>query len=284
MKNTPFVSIIITTKNEERNIERLLESITSQTYKNIETIVVDNKSTDKTKDLAKKYTKKVFDQGPERSAQRNFGAIKARGKYLFILDADMELSPKVLESCVSHIKSSKHKALIIPERTVGEGFMSKIRSFEREMYVGDPTVEVARFFDKKVFNEFHGYDESLTGAEDYDLPYRMGKKYSIGWVEEWILHHEETITLGSQLRKKYYYAKRSAKYAQKHPELVSTQGNMLFRKAYFRNWRKFLKHPVLGTSFVVIRFLEASSAILGYISAVGIVVFMKTFTDMLRKQ
>ncbi len=58
MKKNPLVSVTITTKNEEKNIENCLKSILEQSYKNIEIIVVDNNSTDKTKEIALKYTQK----------------------------------------------------------------------------------------------------------------------------------------------------------------------------------------------------------------------------------
>lgn len=270
-----MVSVIVPTYNESKNIGRLLKSIKNQSV-DCEVIVVDDGSTDETIDIAKKYTSKVFPRKhAERSVQRNFGVSKAKGKHVFIVDADMEFTPKVIESCLKNING--HKALIVPEKTVGAGFMSKVRSFEREMYMGDPTIEVARFFDKKVLKEFGGYDRELTGTEDYDLPYRISKKYTIGWAKEWIFHHEEQLTLPKQLRKKFYYARRSAIYAQKHPELVATQGNMLFRKAYFRNWKKFVNNPLLGLAFVFVRVLESLWAIVGYISAVGFFVFLKTF-------
>jgi len=274
--NTPKVSAIITTKNEEKNIGRLLKSIKNQSYRNIETIVVDNKSEDSTKKIALKYTKKVFDKGPERSAQRNYGVSKAIGKYVFILDADMELTKDVVKSCVETIVKSSDKALIVPERTVGKGLMANIRKFEREMYMGDPTVEVARFFDKDIFKKFGGYDAELTGAEDYDLPWRISKKHSIGWSKKYIKHHEGGLTLVNQLKKKYYYASKSAKYAEKHPELVKTQGILIFRKAYLKNWKKFVLNPYLGFLLILLRVLETTSAAIGYLSVVGPLEFAKT--------
>ncbi|QQS38621.1 glycosyltransferase [Candidatus Woesebacteria bacterium] len=281
----PKVSIIIPTFNEEKNIKRLLVSIGKQSYKNIESIVVDDGSTDKTVSIANKYATRVYARKhAERSIQRNFGANRAKGDYLVFLDADMELTPNVVLNCIEIISNSKYKALIIPEKTTGGSFMSRVRRFEREMYMGDATIEVARFFDKKIFNEFDGYDVKLTGAEDYDLPYRISKRHKIGWSTEWLLHHEETLTLPKQLRKKYYYAAKSASYAKKHPELISSQGNMLFRKAYFKNWKKFIFHPILGLTFIAIRILEATSAILGYISAVGINKFLKTLITTIRKK
>lgn len=281
----PLVSVITTTLNEEKSLAVLLKSIQKQTYKNLEIIVVDNpKTRDKTRQIAKKYTEKVYIKGPQRSAQRNFGVTMAQGDYVLILDADMELTHRVVESCMKVISSAKYKALIIPERTVGDSFMAKVRRFEREMYIGDSTIEVARFFEKGAFNEFGGYDPSLTGTEDYDLPYRISRKYSVGWAKEYILHHEEQLTLAKQLEKKYFYAAKSASYADKHPELIATQGNMLFRKAYFRNWKKFAKQPILGLTFIFVRTLEASAAVFGYISAVGLTKFLKVVGSVFRKK
>ncbi|SRR5260221_651080 len=265
-----LVSIIIPAWNEEKNISRLLESINNQSYKGVETIVVDDGSTDKTAEIAKKLGARVFKRKRnERSIERNFGASKAVGVYLVFLDADMELTKDVIKDCLQTAEKGKYKLLVIPERTVGNNFIARVRNFEREMYMGDFTIEVARFFDKKVFNEFGGYDPKLTGPEDYDLPYRISKKYEIGRSHEYVLHHEEdnNATLPKLLTRKYYYAKKGAHYAKKHPELILTQGNLLFRKAYFKNWKKFITEPILGISFIFIRTLEMIWAIAGYLSS-----------------
>lgn len=282
-KRKPLVSIIITTKNEIRNIERLLKSIVSQTYKNIEIVVVDNKSSDSTKEISKKYTKKVYDKGPERSAQRNFGVKKSAGDWVMILDADMELTSNVVKDCVEIANKEKLNLLVIPEKTVGEGLMSRIRQFEREMYVGDNTIEVARFFNKHVFEEYGGYDVNLTGPEDYDLPYRISKEHRLGRSRGYIYHHEASLSLLKLLQKKYYYASKGALYAQKHPELIKSQGNLLFRKAYFKNINKFARSPLIGFLFIFVRILETIFAILGYISAVGFKTFLKTLINMFKR-
>ena len=279
----PLLSVIITTKNEEANIGRLLDSIKKQRVDNFEVVVVDNSSTDNTKKIAKKYGAKVFSKGPERSAQRNFGVKKASGKYVMILDADMWLSKGLIKDAVEIMESGKYGALIIPEQTGGTSFMAKVRRFERDMYQGDPTIEVARIFPRKVFLEFKGYDEGLTGAEDYDLPRRISKKYKIGWVNKQLVHHEQDLSLATLLRKKYYYAKQSVSYAEKHPDLVATQGTILFRKAYLRNWREFIKQPVLGISFIVIRVLTTIAAVAGYISEAGVKKFIQTLVGMFKR-
>ena len=91
---TPLVSVVITTKNEEVNIENCLKSIYAQNYPRecFEVIVIDNQSSDRTKEIAQKFTPLVFDKGSERSEQRNFGIFSiTQGEYSLFLDADMIL-------------------------------------------------------------------------------------------------------------------------------------------------------------------------------------------------
>ncbi|MFC1625812.1 glycosyltransferase family 2 protein [Patescibacteria group bacterium] len=277
MKRQPLVSVVITTKNEANNIFRILHSIKNQSYRSIEIVVVDNNSTDDTVKMAKEFSSKVYNYGPERSAQRNYGAAKSKGKYLLFLDADMELTRDVVKSAVETSERTDKRILTIAETTVGKSFMAKIRKFEREMYMGEPDYEVPRFFEKSIFLKYGGYDEKLTGPEDYDLPYRMRNSCKICRIKRHIYHHENDLTLKKLLTKKYYYAKKGAYYAIKHPKLIRVQGTILFRKVYLKNWREFIKHPFLGISFVFVRFLETCWAVAGFISAVGFRGFIKTF-------
>ena len=101
MKNDlPLVSVIIPTKNSSQFLEECLLSIKDQTYKNIEIIVVDNNSTDNTKKIARKYTDKVFNQGPERSAQVNYAVTQAKGEYVYKVDSDFILDTNVVMQCI----------------------------------------------------------------------------------------------------------------------------------------------------------------------------------------
>ena len=81
-----LVSVIIPTKNSAELLTKCLDSVISQSYKNLEIILVDNNSSDKTKEIATEYTNLVFNQGPERSAQVNFGVTKASGEFVYKID------------------------------------------------------------------------------------------------------------------------------------------------------------------------------------------------------
>lgn len=88
------VSAVISAFNEEKNIARCLESLSFAD----EIIVVDNSSFDKTAEIAKKYTRKVFTQKnnpAEIDLQKNFGFTKATGDWILSIDADEEVSEEL---------------------------------------------------------------------------------------------------------------------------------------------------------------------------------------------
>ncbi|HEY9205830.1 MAG TPA: glycosyltransferase [Candidatus Methanoperedens sp.] len=257
--NEEFVSVIVPTKNSIDTIEMCLKSIKNQTYPHIEVIVVDNYSEDNTADAARKYAA-VFFKGPERSAQRNHGAEKARGEYLVFIDSDMELNPKVIEECIYEISGAGVGAVVIPEVSVGEGFWAHCKALERSCYLGDETIEAARFFEKNIFLRMGGYDETMDGGgEDWDLPHRVKKAgYKIGRIDSLILHHEGKLRLLRTMKKKYYYAKTIRNYIRKNPEMAKKQ-LVLIRPAYIRHWRRLIRDPIHAAGFMFMKICEFSA-------------------------
>ncbi|MDP3733116.1 MAG: glycosyltransferase family A protein, partial [Candidatus Daviesbacteria bacterium] len=126
MDRNQLASVIITTRNEDKVIKRLILSVKKQSYKKREIVLVDNHSTDKTVQIAKEMGVKVYSFGPERSAQRNYGAKMAKGKYLLFLDADMELSENVISECVDVVQPGKDiGGIAIPEKSKAVYFWEK---------------------------------------------------------------------------------------------------------------------------------------------------------------
>lgn len=268
-----LISIIISTKNEEQVIENLLKSIKIQTYKPIEVIVVDNNSSDCTKEIAKKYTSLVFNKGPERSAQRNFGASKAKGKYILFLDADMVLDPRVVDECVKQVTNQKTKTfdpqiggVIIPEKSIGKGYWGKVKAFERSFYIGDESIEAARFFNKEIFIKCGGYNIKITGPEDWDMSQRVRAKYKINRIRSFITHNERDAKLSDFIRKKYYYGKGSSSYLKSYPlKLTGKQVVYFFRPAIYRNWKRLLRRPDLTCGTIVLLAFEQAAGFLGFL-------------------
>jgi len=211
-----LVSIIVTTKNADRTLERCLRSLRAQSYGNTETIVVDNFSEDRTEEIAHRFADKFSKAGPERSSQRNLGAKLASGGFFLFVDADMEPTSHVVEDCLSH--ASRHHALIIPEKTVGSNWLARVRSVERDAYQGSFLFEAARFVNREVFESLGGYDTRLTGLEDYDFEARLEERgFLVGRTNELILHHEGDNDFVHYLRKRIYYAQGFPLYRSLHP-------------------------------------------------------------------
>lgn len=264
-----LVSVIVTTKNEEKNIGRLLSSIKKQPYLPIEIIVVDNSSTDGTQRVARQFTRKVYNFGPERSAQRNFGIIKSTGKFFIFLDADMELSPKVIKDCVDAVsKDKKIGAVVIPEQSVAQTFWEKVKAFERSFYVEevDNTIEAARFFKKEAYNKAGGYDESITGPEDWDLSETVKDLgYKICRIKSKIFHYEKIGSPISLAKKKFYYALRSHRYIKKRSiSIISPKTIYFLRPVFYKKWKKLISDPVLAIAMLVMFIFELVGGGMGY--------------------
>jgi len=256
--------VIITTKNEEKNIENCLISIRKQNYptNKLEIIVVDNNSEDKTKEIASKYTDKVFDKGPERSAQRNLGVGKANGEYFLYLDADMILTENVINQCSRKVADDKNiVGLYLPEIVMGDKFFSKVRRFERTFYNGT-VVDCARFIKKSAFNKVGGFDLDLTGPEDWDLDKKLKKIGKVDIIKAHIDHNESEFNLKQYLKKKAYYSQKFNAYIKKwgknDPD-IRKQFSLWYR--YFgifwenEKWKKLFLHPLLTAGMYFLRIL-----------------------------
>ncbi|OGD85844.1 hypothetical protein A2164_00255 [Candidatus Curtissbacteria bacterium RBG_13_35_7] len=250
----PLVSIIIPTYNEQQNIGQCLQSILAQNYKNIELIIVDNFSKDKTLAIAKKYTRLCFQKGDERSAQRNFGAKKAKGKYLLFLDADMKLTKNAIKEAVSKIKKGKF-IVAFPEVSIGQNFWEKSIALERNLYQNEQILAAARLYPKSLFHKLNGFDEKLIAGEDWDLTIRA-KTFGATLIitQQKIIHKENIKNLKNLLTKKGNYSKNIAHYAKKHPKIFAKQSSLVTRlNIYIKNWRTLIANPLYTIGFILIK-------------------------------
>lgn len=250
------VSVIIPTHNSSTTLPCLLSSVRDQTHKSIETIVVDNHSVDGTEDIAKKFDAKVLCGGPERSAQRNLGARNSTADLFLFLDADMEMTPRVVEACVDGVGRGAD-ALCVLEQPVGKSYWSRARALECSGYFGSEIFEAARCFRRDAFEELGGYDPSMTGAEDLDIQARVVQgEYRLGWVKTPILHHEEDLGFRGYLKKRSYYAKTDRTYAIRHAARWRRQRSIRERWSRLRPRVGSLQAMELLPGLVLIRGLE----------------------------
>jgi len=263
--SNPLVSVIVPTKNSEATLIKCLESIKNQTYPNIEIILVDNYSSDKTHEVALKYTVRIYLKGPERASQVNFGVKKAKGKYVYRVDSDFVLENSIIEEAVDACETRGYDAVAVhntSDPTVS--FWAKVRKLERDCYKDDELNVGARFFKIDVFNAVGGFDETLVAAEDYDLHNRLLKSgFKIGRIRSSETHVGEPKTLGDIVRKHYYYGKSIHKYVKKNPQRAKRQLVPL-RPSYLKNKAQFLNNPVLSVGFIIYQLVRYSATAIGY--------------------
>lgn len=144
---SPLVSVIVPTYNSQATIVQCLESLKKQTYRPIEIIVVDRNSSDKTRQIARRYTPKVYIHGPERAAQMNFGICHAKGKYIYRVDSDFIIDPDVVRQCVENCERNHLDGVAVHNTSAeGLGFWAEVRKLERDTYIDDALIVAVRFF------------------------------------------------------------------------------------------------------------------------------------------
>lgn len=270
MNKYPLVSIIVPTRNSSLYLENCLKSIRRQNYRYIETIIVDGKSTDDTISLAKKYKTKIFFHFPkiprgtfDAPHKRNFGAKKAKGEYVYYVDADMELTKNVIKDAVLLCEKG-YGAVIIPEDSFGEGIWAGAKNLERRCYWGDDNVEAPRFFKKSVWKDVGGLDESLGGGgDDWDLYQKvLHAGYKVGRIKSLVKHNEGKLSLLKLAKKRFMYGRDSVRYLLKRPSSGARSYSPI-RMGYLKNWKMFVQRPKDAVAFVLMRTVEYAAGLSG---------------------
>ena len=256
------LAVVVTTKNSAATLEACLRSIRAQTVKELELAVIDNFSTDQTPEIGRRYATVFQQAGPERSRQRNLGAAATSGRWLLFLDSDMVLPPSVIEECLA-LGASGSRAGIIPEVSEGRGYWAACKALERACYVGDDSIEAARLIDRELFNELHGFDEELTGEEDWDLTARLRRRgIAIGRTRTPLIHDEGRLRLGETMRTKFYYGRTMSRYLRKHPRAAGGQMT-IFRPAFFRHLDLLGRDPLHAGGMVAMKACEIAAGAMG---------------------
>jgi glycosyltransferase involved in cell wall biosynthesis len=189
IKNDDLVSVIIPSYNHGNFLSRAIDSVLSQTYRNVEIIVVDDGSSDNTKQVAESFPHVVYvyqhNQG--LSAARNTGIDHSKGKYLLFLDADDWLSvdaiKKDLDILIEHPEAAFVSGGHVKINDAGkilEEVREDIRShhylhFLQGNYIGmHATVLYARW----IFDKFR-FDTTLRACEDYDLYMKISRRFPV---------------------------------------------------------------------------------------------------------
>lgn len=203
----PLVSAVVPSYNHGKYIEKCIESIANQTYKNIEIIVIDDGSSDDSRGILERLQKKyhftlIFqaNQGVAKTMNRAIGL--AKGKYISGSASDDFLMPDKMEKQVAFMEAHPDYALVcgkihVVDRNdeIMEGFTfftpitdpSKDLTFEailEENRIPTPSI----MFRKDAWESCGGYDEN-TAIEDYDLWLKIAHFAKIGYMDDFLAYY-----------------------------------------------------------------------------------------------
>lgn len=192
-----MVSIIIPTYNRAGTIMRSIQSVIEQSYTEWELIIIDDGSTDNTKDIVKSVMEQEvrirYIHCPENKGQafaRNAGIQAAGGEYIAFQDSDDCWLPDKLQRQMSIMEAHPEYGLVYGQVVYDEnGMLSApyppvdggeqvFKACLKQNQIGTPTMLVR----KEVFDTIGLFDTSLAALEDYELALRITKRFPTGFV------------------------------------------------------------------------------------------------------
>jgi CMP-N-acetylneuraminic acid synthetase len=189
----PLVTVYVTNFNYANYIEQSIESVLAQTYKNFELIIIDDGSTDNSREIINRYVEKknirvIFQENKGLIASNNIAVRAALGKYIMRLDADDYLDDNALLVLVNAIEKSDNLALIFPDyyyvdadgQVTGQ---ERRHDFQAKVTLLDqPAHGACTLIRRNCLLEVGGYSPEFTCQDGWDLWLKLTENYSVGNV------------------------------------------------------------------------------------------------------
>ena len=263
----PLISVIMPCFNNSSTIERSVNSALDQSYQNIEIILVDDGSTDNSREIALDFRDKdarlkvisKSNQGP--GPARNRGLKEARGEFVAFLDADDYWDTDCLYKLHEALVGNDAELAYCGWQNIGKDGKGG-EPFIPPDYAGIEKVELllggcrwpihAALTYKTAIFEVGGFDERWTSCMDYDLWLRMASTRMIVRVPEvlaYYVHHDGEQITKNRLRSAVNHWRIQLEFIRNHRELINgigkerlrelTYGELL-RRAYISYWGRDL--------------------------------------------
>lgn len=215
-----LVSVIITTHNRLTLLKKALESVFKQTFKDLEIIVVNDNSTDGTKEyldiLQKKgYIRHIFinlENSRGGNYARNIGIGAANGGFIAFLDDDDEWLPEKTKKQVSLLEANRDIGFVYCDYYTELNFQKKKLVIVDKAYIGDVSelcfqkifcTTSMLMVRKQLLLNIGMFDESLKYWQEYDLCVRLSEKALVGKVNEPLMILRIILTDNQRLSNKY---------------------------------------------------------------------------------
>lgn len=248
MTNRALITVVVPCYNQAGFLNETLETVQAQTYNKWECIIVNDGSTDSTKEVALKWLEKdtrfkyIEKENGGLSSARNTGIKISRGEYILPLDADDKIHINLLKEVCEVFK--KHNADVVHYNTEFFGVKSglyKLPEYSYKTLLMQNCFIACTPFKKSGFEKINGYDENLKSFEDWDFWIRLLNKDSkVVKIEKTLYYYRKhpSDSLTNQFAKNpklyyglydYIYSKNKAIYDMhfKNPILAYQENESL---------------------------------------------------------
>lgn len=186
----PKITVYITNYNYGKFIEESINSVLNQTFQDFEIIVIDDGSTDNSKEIIKKFENHekisvIYQQNKGLTISNNIAISVAKGEFIVRLDADDRFDLNALSLLYGVFEKDEELGMAFGDWYEIDEFnnvlsVERRHDFEKEVSILDlPAHGACTMFRVEYLKELQGYDESLTRQDGYELWFRFIKKYKI---------------------------------------------------------------------------------------------------------
>ena len=208
---TPLVTIYITNYNYAHYIEKAIESVVNQSFKDYEVLIIDDGSTDDSREIIEKYSKNsnfqiIYQKNKGLVVTNNIALRLSQGKYIMRLDADDYLDVNALNIMVSEMESDNDLGLVFPNYFIVDedenilNFRKRIAT-EGNNVKDNPAHGACTLIRKKFLESIGGYDESYSCQDGYYLWINFFSKFSVKNIETPLFYyrrHNSNLTNNSE--------------------------------------------------------------------------------------
>ena len=191
MSKPPKASVVIPAYNEATYIDRLLDALTKQNFKDFEVIVSDAQSRDGTEEVVNSFRDKLdikFIEAPPRGPAhgRNVGAAKARGEWLLFLDADDDIDdPDFMDALLKITELKGWETSSAKMKFKNKKGLWLLYNYQKLLsHTKRPVASGYCIMTKRsLFEQLSGFNERIHFGEDYEYVSRAGEN-GFGFVDE----------------------------------------------------------------------------------------------------
>lgn len=241
----PAVSIIVPVYNGEKTLERCVDSVLKQEYKDFELFLINDGSSDKTREICERYAAAddrvlvIHKENSGVSESRNMAIAQAHGEYLQFLDCDDWITPDATKLLVRAAKEEQADLVIadfyrvIGERLSHKGDIEIDGVMDQEAFVGCMMEKPADFYYGVLWNKLY--------RRDIIMKHHLQMNPEISWCEdfmfnlEYIRYAKVFYALHAPI---YYYVKRKGSLASQGINISKTVKMKLNVFEYYNNFYK----------------------------------------------